>query len=106
MRPIYQTLLDATPLVVPLDVYLTPFQVSIECEVVGTATYGVEKTLDSVWDPANITPVWSPTDITVLNAGATATQRGVQTTPCTALRFIKSAGAGSVKVRVVQSGVR
>jgi len=105
MRPIYQVVTSAAPLVIPLDVYLTPMQVSIECEVVGTVTYGVETTRDSVWDPA-ITPVWSPSDVTALNPGATATQRGTQTSPCTALRITVTAGSGSVKVKVVQFGVR
>ena len=105
MRPIYFTLTNGQSQIVPLDIYLTPFQVSIECEVVTAATYGVETTRDNVQDPT-VTPLWSNSDVAALNPGAVATQRGVQTTPVTALRVSMTAGAGSLKVRIVQSGIR
>lgn len=104
-RPIYFTITGVGVQIVPLDVYLTPFQVSIECEVVTAATYGVETTRDNVQDPA-VTPLWSNSDVAALNPGAVATQRGVQTTPVTALRVNVTVGGGSLKVRIVESGIR
>lgn len=106
MRPIRFNLATNTSQIVPLDQRAAPpFQVEIECEVVTAATYGVEATLDDVQDPT-VTPLWFPVDAVGLAAGATTTQRGLQTTPCTALRVSKSAGAGSINVTIFQQGTK
>ena len=105
MRPIYFTTVNGDAKVVPLDIYIQPpFQVMIECEVVGAATYGVETTRDNIFDPT-VTPIWTASDVAALNPGAVATQRGYQTTPCRALRFSQTAGAGGVKCKVIQQGM-
>jgi hypothetical protein len=89
---------------VPLDVYLNPFNVTMQCIVTGVATYTVEWTNDDIWaagwNPA--TANWFPAAANLV--GATTSQVGTLTSPVTAVRCRQTAGAGSVQMRVTQSG--
>jgi len=110
MRPIIQTLSDASggakstaPL--PPDIYLNPFSVSLQTEVTGAATYTVEWTQDDIWaagyDPDAGTSVWNVVagmDAAVVSATATFNE------PVRAFRMRQTAGAGSVKLIIVQGG--
>lgn len=110
MRPIIQTLSDASggakataPL--PPDIYLNPFSVSLQAEVTGVATYTVEWTQDDIWasgyDPDAGTSVWNAVDgMNAAVASATATFNQ----PVRAFRMRQTAGAGSVKLIIVQGG--
>jgi len=112
MRPITQTLSDAsggakaTP-VIPLDIYPTPFNVSLQANVTGAATFTVEFTNDDVfavgYDPNAGTSLWTPiTGMTAASADANATL----ISPVTAVRMRLTAGAGSVVLRITQSGIQ
>jgi|SRR5882757_5987116 len=110
MRPIIQTLSDASgaakataPL--PVDIYLNPFSVSLQTEVTGVATYTVEWTQDDIWaagyDPDGGTSVWNAVagmEGVLINATATFNE------PVRAFRMRQTAGAGSVKLIIVQGG--
>lgn len=110
MRPIIQTLSDASggalktaPL--PPDIYLNPFSVSLQTEVTGAATYTVEWTQDDIWasgyDPDAVTSIWNAVagmDGAIINATATFNE------PVRAFRMRQTAGAGSVRLIIVQSG--
>lgn len=108
MRPITLTTSDAsggeqsTP-VCPLDWRITPFQITLQANVTGVATFTVEYTSDDVYavgyNPA--TGLWFPvTDMSAASADASATL----ISPVTAIRMRQTAGAGSVQLRVVQAG--
>lgn len=111
MRPITQSLSDAsggakaTP-VIPLDIYLTPFNVSLQVTVVGAATYTVEFTNDDVfavgYDPDGATANWTPLDG---QTDAIANANSTLISPVTAVRMRQTLGDGSTTLRVVQAGV-
>ena len=110
MRPIIQTLSDASGAAIktaplPMDIYLNPFSVSLQTEVTGAATYTVEWTQDDIWadgyDPDAGTSVWNAVSgMSAETASATATFNE----PVRAFRMRQTAGDGSVKLIIVQSG--
>lgn len=105
MRPVIITQTgvgQSTP--VPLDLYLTPFQVTIFTKVTAPATYGVEYTYD---DPFNV-PVGGLTWFvaTDIPTGTTVNAEGTFDNPIRALRINQAAGAGSVIMTVNQAGAR
>jgi hypothetical protein len=89
---------------VPLDQYLNPFSVSMACIVTGVATYTVEWTNDGIWDPAfdPATANWFPGPANLV--GAVDNEAGSLQAPVAAVRCRQTAGAGSVTMRVTQSG--
>lgn len=91
--------------VVPLDLYLTPFNVTLQCIVNGVATYSVEWTNDDVFSPTfdPNTANWFAAAANL--TGATTNQVGTLQAPVTAVRVRTTAGAGSVSMRVTQAGV-
>lgn len=111
MRPIRQSTSDAsvtpqaTP-VIPLDLYLAPFNVSLRAVVTGTATYTVEYTEDDVfaegYDPDDASSTWNPLDDMT---DATATAYTTLVSPVTAVRMRQTLGDGSVELVVLQAGV-
>lgn len=107
MRPVYfGPLVNGDIRIIPMDQRVPPpFQTMIQVTVTGAATYGVEVTNDNLFDPA-VTPTWRNSDTAALNPGATATQRGLQTTPVTGVRVSMTAGAGSIAIMVQQMGPR
>lgn len=109
MRPVYQTLSDASggalatdP--IPLDLYLTPFNVSLRALVTGTVEYTVEYTESDVfaegYDPD--TDTWNA--LAGMDA-ATASAYTTLTSPVTAVRMRQTSGNGSVALAVLQAGV-
>lgn len=109
MRPITLTTSDAsggeksTP-VCPLDLYISPFNVTLQTIVTGAVTYTTEYTKDDVWattfNPA--TAQW--TAITGMTASAASAEETL-ISPVTALRMRQTAGAGSIVLRVLQAGI-
>jgi len=104
MRPIRITQTgtgDTVP--VPLDYRNIP-DVSLQVQVVGTATWTVQQTLDDVFDTA-ITPVWFDHPDTNMVA-QTVNRQGNFDKPVRATRLSQTAGAGSCIFTVIQSEVR
>lgn len=101
MRPITVDVVGAAnSAVIPLDLYLTPFEVSLGIEVVaGAINATVQYTLDDIWNPA-IVPVWTNhADL----AGKVAAAVGTIISPVTAVRLV-NADVGTARLRVVQAG--
>lgn len=90
--------------VATMDHYRTPFSVSVNTVVTGTATYTLQFTSDDVYtvgfDPA--TANWKPhpsmTDLTVSSFV-------VFTEPVMAIRLNQTVGTGSVNAVVIQAGL-
>jgi hypothetical protein len=107
MRPIRVTVGSQTSSApIPLDHYVTPFNVGIGCALSSGAslTYTVEHTFDDVYaanfDPA--TAVWYPNSGI---SGATASTSGNYAFPVTAVRVRVSVyDSGNVTMTVVQAG--
>lgn len=104
MRPI--TLVQAgvgDSVVIPLDIRITPFQVTVDCVVTGVATYSIQYTNDDIWDEdyeAASGTWYDMTDFT----DVTDSKVGTLFSPVRAIRVSVSAGSGSVRARVVQAG--
>lgn len=109
MRPVTLTTSDASggekvSPVCPLDLYISPFNISLFAVITGAATYTVEYTGDDVYassfNPA--TANWTGvTGMTAVSASTDATL----ISPVTAVRLRQTAGAGSVALRVLQAGI-
>jgi len=86
---------------IPVDIYLTPFNVTIAVEVSGVVNYTVQWTLDDVFAPPGGGPfVWN--NSTVLG---TTNQVGSLVSPVRALRLLTNSGGGTAKLIAVQAGV-
>lgn len=84
----------------PVDWRQQNFQVSLMCEVIGTATYSIQHTLDNIIDGKNTnTPLWlDKSDL----SGKTANAEGSYLAPIAAFRINVTSGTGTVKVRFLQ----
>lgn len=103
MRPVRITVTgvaDSAP--IPLDLYLTPFNVSLAVEVTGDITYSVQWTTDDIYNTA-VVPVWFAAAANL--TAATDNQVASLVSPVTAVRLSNSAGTGSAKLTVAQAGV-
>jgi hypothetical protein len=87
---------------IPLDQYLTPFNVSLVCDVTGTVNYTVQFTGDDVFAGTGVGPfTWfDHPDIT----GSTADDTGTYISPVTATRIVTNSGTGSVAFTILQAG--
>lgn len=106
MRPVVITQTGAgqsTP--VPLDLYLTPVQVSLSTLVDGTVAYGIEYTYDDPFNPPVGGLVWTP--VGDIPTGTTiAGQAVINGSPVAAVRINQASGSGSVTLTVRQAGAR
>lgn len=106
MRPVVITQTGAgQSTAVPLDLYLTPFNVSLSTIVNGTVAYGIEYTFD---DPFN--PPTGGLDWTVVGDIPTGTIAAgyatISNSPVRAVRINQASGSGSVTLTVNQAGAR
>jgi hypothetical protein len=104
MRPIYSTVTGvANGDVIPLDIYLDG-EVALGVDVTGTITFTVEYTYDDIWDEAfnPATATWYA--VTGLTGGS-ADADAVLSAPPRAVRIRNSAGTGSARLVVIQSGL-
>ena len=105
MRPVFVS----TPVAggnspaVPLDQYLTPFNISLEADINGVATYTVEWTQSDIWNTDPATWIWQPGPANLV--GAVTSQVGSLISPVAAVRCRQTAGAGNVSFVVRQAGV-
>lgn len=86
---------------IPLDQYLTPFNVSVGCVVTGTIDYTVQYTFDAVFASAGPFTWTNHADLT----GETATADGTYISPVAATRVLTNSGTGSVAMTVMQAGL-
>ncbi len=87
---------------IPLDQYLTPFQVSLGIAITGTVNVTLEFTFDDVFadHPGPFTFVDHP-DLTGVTADADATF----ISPVSACRLLTNSGDGTAVLRVLQAGL-
>jgi len=107
MRPIVLTTTDAsggttTSATAPLDIHGRP-QISLQLDITGTATCTVQQTLDNPFD-STLTPVWIDHPDSNL-VGATADKQGNYAFVPAAVRLRQTAGNGSARLTIVQSGI-
>lgn len=95
---------DAASEPVPLDLYLTPFQVTIVTKVTGVVAYALQYSYDNPFTVAAADMVWF--DDTAAPAGTTAAAQTSYDNPVAAVRINKAAGPGSVQATITQAGAR
>lgn len=105
MRPVTVSQTGAgSSAVVPMDIYLNPFNVGIGVKVTGTVNYTVQHTFDDVFasgfDAATAT--WY--DHTTL-AAQTANAVGNYAFAVRGVRITVNSGTGSAQMTLVQSGI-
>jgi hypothetical protein len=88
---------------IPLDQYISPFNVSLICDVTGTVNYTVQFTGDDVFAGTGVGPfTWfDHPDIT----GSTADDTGTFISPVAATRIVTNSGTGSVVFQIRQAGI-
>jgi hypothetical protein len=104
MRPIRQVIEDdGAQAAIPLDNYISPFNVGFGVTISDTATveFTVEHTFDDVQDSA-VTPVWFPHP-TVVDQIANA--NGNYAFPVTAVRLNVTDNDGTITFTVIQAGL-
>lgn len=86
--------------VLPMDLYISPFNVGFGVVATGTVTYTVQHTFD---DPQTVaSPVWfsHPTI-----AAKSDNQDGNYAFPVAAIKVLVTAGAGTATMTLIQAGV-
>lgn len=88
--------------VIPLDLYLNPFNVTLGVEISGTANVTVQYTNDDI----NVTTSLDLLTWNALSALTTITASAVDTliSAVTAVRVVTNSGGGTTVLRVLQSG--
>lgn len=86
---------------IPLDTYISPFNIGVGVVITGTVTYTVQHTFDNIFDAA-VTPVWfnHPT------LTGSASLDGNYAFPVTAIRVTNAVGStGTTKITAIQAGI-
>lgn len=108
MRPITRTQVNVgDDVAIPLDQYLTPFNVTIQCVISGSPTYTVQYTLDDVFSPTFDPATANWFDLAGIT-GAVANAVDSLISPVMGIRLRVTnvvAPTDSVQMRVVQAGV-
>lgn len=87
---------------VPLDQYISPFNVSLGIVVSGTVDVTVQYTFDDVFDGSGSYTWFNHPDLTSVAANAD----GAFVSPVSACRLLSSAGDGTAQLEVIQAGVQ
>jgi hypothetical protein len=108
MRPVTLTTSDASggavsSAVCPPDIYLTPFQITLQTIVTGTVNYDVQYTKDDVFSTTFVVASAQWTSVTGMT-GATANAEETLISPVTGIRVLQNSGSGSVSLRILQAG--
>lgn len=102
MRPITQSQTGVgTTTAVPMDHYISPFNVGFGVVVSGTVTYTVQHTFSDVFN-TSVVPTWFNHPVI---AAQTANQDGNYAFPVTAMRLNVTAGTGTATITIVQAGM-
>ena len=90
--------------IVPLDLYISPFNIGFGVVVSGTVTYTVQHTFDNVFasNYSISTGNWFNHPVV---AGQTANADGNYAFPITAMRLTVTAGTGTATISAAQAGV-
>lgn len=88
---------------VPLDQYVTEFNVSLAVQVTGTINYTVQYTFDDVFSGTGVGPfTWI--DFTTLSSLA-INGNGTLVSPVRAVRILTNSGGGTARLTVLQGGL-
>lgn len=102
MKPVYVSVTGETnsnP--IPMNTYVTPFNVGFGVKASGAVNYTVQHTFDNIWD-STVTPTWF--DHPTIAAKTTA-QDGNYAFPVTAIRLKGNSGnTGTSTLCLIQSG--
>lgn len=108
MRPITTTVTDVgVSAPIPLDLYLKPFQVTIQCVKSGTPTYSVQYTNDDVFSASYNPATGEWNDLSAIS-GISVDAVDTLISPVTAIRLNITAvvdPTDSVVMRTTQAGV-
>lgn len=104
MRPVTKTVTGVNASApIPLDNYISPFNVGFGVTVTGSVTYTVQHTFDDIWAKG-----YNPATGTWFNhpdvASQTANADGNYAFPVTAIRLNVSSGSGSATLTAIQAG--
>lgn len=126
MRPVVATqTTTGAGSVIPLDIYIAPFQVSVAVTTDGSADYDVQHTFDDIFDPT-VTPSWftssNPADyafellqedgnLILQENGDSLLLEGENNSvfidfPVRAVRTFVYSTTGTVTTTVIQAGIR
>lgn len=105
MRPITKSVTGVgVSAPIPLDQYISPFNIGFGVKVSGTVTYTVQHTFDDVF-AAGYTPAsgtwYDHPDV----SGETANADGNYAFPVSAIRLSVSAGSGTATLTAIQAGI-
>lgn len=108
MRPVTVTTVNASggaksSPVIPPDIYISPFQVTLDAEVTGTANYDVQYTNDDVFAVGFVAASAHWKSITAMT-GSTTDAESTLISPVRGIRLIQNSGSGSVTLIVTQAG--
>ena len=107
MRPVYATTSDASgaakSILIPMNWRKTPFNITLQTNVTGTANYDVQYTKDDIRDSAFTEAGAQWTSLTGM-AAAIANAEATIISPVTCLRLLQNSGTGSVFLEVISSG--
>lgn len=89
--------------IVPLDQYISPFDVSLFVDITGTENVTIQYTGGDIWNTSNLDSlVWTNhSDLSAIAADAV----GTLISPVSAVRQMVNSGTGSSSLRVVQAGI-
>lgn len=106
MRPV--TLTQVGPGVSPVcppDIYITPFEVTLQTQVTGTVAYSVEYTNDDIWSPTFNPATAQWTAVTAMPVGSTTSLQATLISPVRGIRINQASGAGTTVLKIVQAGI-
>lgn len=89
----------------PLNIEISPFQVTLEAIVTGTINYNIQYTKDKVQAAGYVAASGNWRSLTGMT-GATASAEATLISPVTAVRILQNSGAGSVTLQIIEAGFR
>lgn len=102
MRPITTSRTGAgSTTAIPMDHYISPFNVGFGVVVTGTVNYTIQHTFDDVFNTA-VTPTWFNHPVI---ASQTTNQDGNYAFPVTGIRLTVNSGSGTATATIVQAGM-
>lgn len=105
MRPVTLTLTGpGVSAVCPPDIYLNPFNLTLQTLVTGTVSYSVEYTKDDVFSPTFNPATANWIAVTAIPAASTTSKEATLISPVRGIRINNASGTGTIVLQIVQSG--